>query len=1543
MKKILIFILLLVSFAANASHFMGGQINYEFVGSNRYLVKLTIYRDCGGIPLSSNANISISSVSGSFNVNLPRVSSREVSLQCPGQTTNCSGGTGAFGVEEHVYADIVTLPPVSGFYKIQFEGNARNAAITTLVGAGSQSLFLEATLNPNLTSRNTSANLLNIPIANFAPNQLATISPNGYDADGDVLRYSLVNARQYAYNSVNYAPGFSGLNPLSSSTPITINPNTGQITFTPSTNNQIAVIAIKVEEFRNGVLIGEVYRDIQIRVFNIPTNNYPVITPVTTVVIAPGQTFCTNITAVDVNNDSIDLSIVGSVANSNFSVILDSVGKAVGRFCFMPSVAQQGHTFSFTVNAIDDACPIVLASSMTFNIIVPKPCASLGLTANVTNATSCGQSDGAIVLSNASAMLPVSYYWQSNNSLVSASQNMNNISSGRYCVTVVDGNNCVDSLCVDVINVNDTIVRDTILLTNCSKVAYNGVTYTSSTSFTNTIKNINGCDSILRYVAINVIKPVSVLINKLSCNGSKIEYGGKIYGLSTQFVDTLKSTKGCDSVYVHVSIIIRSIAAVTVTKTYISCTGKLTFNGKTYTASTTLRDTLRTAEGCDSVLFVNNIVVQALLPVQQAVVFTGCGSYTHQGKVYYTNTLLKDTVKTKYGCDSLYRNVSINITQPLVLGVTLLNRGYNTICKGSLVTLRAYTSNAGSTPTYQWFINNNLISGNNSDYFTSNSISNDDTVKVVVTSSLPCVANNNTTSNVIVFRVVSPVITTVNLSGCNNVTYNNIIYNASTVVNDTVRNYLGCDSIIKIVKISINKVMAETENINVFACQSYTFRGKIYYAATVVKDTLRNINGCDSLYRITNIAINNIQVITNTQNITGCTKVMYQGNIYNTSTVVRDTLRTAFGCDSIYNIANITITPATVPAISITASQNPLCNVANVVLYAQVTNGGTNPQYQWLANGVPVSGANGASYTLSGVLDTNVVYTCSLISSLPCVEPASVVSNPLSIKQGKIVVPVITIQSNLDTVCNGATVSFTATAINAGTQPVYSWYVNGVLVASGNSNQFQTIINASKTVYCILNSNAACISMNNVQSNIKTIVLRSAGSTVITSNIITGPASLVVGNTAQFQLMPPYNNSNYSVFWLARSMEPDSLYLQTAYSIQMNQSGLLTVNAQANPFTYLVVDAILTDNVSKCHYITANHNRIEIVSRPSPITGNNTICAIGNTTTLQTTTSIPCIDNWSSSNPSIASVSFASTGKRYIHTAVIRALNTGTTNVSFIVTDLYGNNYVQTIQVRVVGNNIASITGLSKVCVGSSIQLANATPSGIWSSVAGRANISNTGLVTGTSAGQAQIRYTVVDSATGCTAFQSKIIEVKSIPAIPSIAYAPFIVNPQAGAPTGSLCLNRTFDVVGTPLGGVWLSNNTSVITVSSNGTVRTVGNGRAGVSYTISDANGCTNSRTISMNVVTCAAKALNNAVTQNSEVFNVYPNPAHTSINIKLDRLLDKGVIVVTDLYGKQYKKNQASIGVNTINISDLSKGVYIVSLSTVNGLQTQKIIVE
>lgn len=38
-------------FNANATHIVGGELNYKYLGSNNYEIRLTVYRDCYvGIP-----------------------------------------------------------------------------------------------------------------------------------------------------------------------------------------------------------------------------------------------------------------------------------------------------------------------------------------------------------------------------------------------------------------------------------------------------------------------------------------------------------------------------------------------------------------------------------------------------------------------------------------------------------------------------------------------------------------------------------------------------------------------------------------------------------------------------------------------------------------------------------------------------------------------------------------------------------------------------------------------------------------------------------------------------------------------------------------------------------------------------------------------------------------------------------------------------------------------------------------------------------------------------------------------------------------------------------------------------------------------------------------------------------------------------------------------------------------------------------------------------------------------------------------------------
>jgi hypothetical protein len=264
---------------------------------------------------------------------------------------------------------------------------------------------------------------------------------------------------------------------------------------------------------------------------------------------------------------------------------------------------------------------------------------------------------------------------------------------------------------------------------------------------------------------------------------------------------------------------------------------------------------------------------------------------------------------------------------------------------------------------------------------------------------------------------------------------------------------------------------------------------------------------------------------------------------------------------------------------------------------------------------------------------------------------------------------------------------------------------------------------------------------------------------------------------------------------------------------------------------------------------------------------------------------------------------------------------------------------------------MVATTGSTAVCAGSSITLTNSStiPSGgtgVWSTgYTSQASIgATTGIVSALNAGNIVIKYTVT-SAVGCSNYINYNLQINSIPAVPSITYAPGTINPQAGAPTGSFCANRTFTIVGTPSGGVW--SKTGPITVTTPGGVVTTGSvaGSGSIKYTYTDANGCVNSRTMVGNVYVCAARGVvnSNEPLGISNDFTMYPNPAKSEVKINVETLVGISNITVTDLYGKVVKSQTLSMGTNTINISKLSAGMYFVSVITSEGKTTKKLMVE
>lgn len=284
-----------------------------------------------------------------------------------------------------------------------------------------------------------------------------------------------------------------------------------------------------------------------------------------------------------------------------------------------------------------------------------------------------------------------------------------------------------------------------------------------------------------------------------------------------------------------------------------------------------------------------------------------------------------------------------------------------------------------------------------------------------------------------------------------------------------------------------------------------------------------------------------------------------------------------------------------------------------------------------------------------------------------------------------------------------------------------------------------------------------------------------------------------------------------------------------------------------------------------------------------------------------------------------------------------------------IITDYSGNLYFID-----AGNNLlnkidaclgspTAITGPSSVCVGSTITLNNATAGGVWLSSLGRATVDASGNVTGTAAGLARINYVLLGLPAGCSNIASYDVAVSALPLMPSISYAAGtdIRRVRSGA---NFCTNRTFNVVGSPCGGAWatMGSLTNAIVDACTTTITTgaVAATTGTLNYTYTNASGCSNTRSISGILVNCGPRGI--AALQ-KETIAIYPNPAHTTISVNINSLIGAGSILIADLYGKQVKTQALSLGVNKVDVSNLIKGMYLVTVLMNNEKQIQKIVVE
>ncbi len=282
MKRILTLLTLVIltclSMQTYASHVAGAEITYTPTGNpNEFLLRLVVYRDCNpsSSTLGTTADVCYSSAScgqsGTITLNETGILVVPSSVCVNATPGNCSQAGAPGDAEQHIYEGTVTLPSQCVDWKFSWELCCRNAAITSLVDPDLYGVYVETFLN-NIAAPADNSPLFTAPsYSRFCVGNPFTFSQFATDADGDSLVFLLGHPQDAGFScpqtpdTLEFAPGYSESQPIISSVPVTINPVNGDIFFIPS-QPQVAIICVIVEEYRNGVKIGSIKRDIQIKV-----------------------------------------------------------------------------------------------------------------------------------------------------------------------------------------------------------------------------------------------------------------------------------------------------------------------------------------------------------------------------------------------------------------------------------------------------------------------------------------------------------------------------------------------------------------------------------------------------------------------------------------------------------------------------------------------------------------------------------------------------------------------------------------------------------------------------------------------------------------------------------------------------------------------------------------------------------------------------------------------------------------------------------------------------------------------------------------------------------------------------------------------------------------------------------------------------------------------------------------------------------------------------------------------------------------------------
>lgn len=343
------------AFTARATHQRAAEITYTWLGGNAYEFTLTTY-NVPNAAWEQRDSLFVSWGDGNENY-IPRVDWHNQGNDC---------------VVNHYKA--IHNYSTSGTYTISMEDANRNFGVVNVPNSVMVPMHIETELviNPFL-GYNNSPQLLNAPLDRGCVGKLYLHNPSAYDPDGDSLSYRLVTCK--GQDGLDIA-GYTF--PQASQT-FDIDAITGELRWDAPVRQGEYNVAIMVEEWRHGVKIGSVVRDMQILI-SVCDNDLPQIQCDDEYCIVAGEQLGFVISASDPDGDNVTLTASGAPLEVAVSPAILNPESAFGlnpqmEFLWNTTYAHIRNTpYQVVIHAKDDDMPVSLTNlkTVTINVMAPK-------------------------------------------------------------------------------------------------------------------------------------------------------------------------------------------------------------------------------------------------------------------------------------------------------------------------------------------------------------------------------------------------------------------------------------------------------------------------------------------------------------------------------------------------------------------------------------------------------------------------------------------------------------------------------------------------------------------------------------------------------------------------------------------------------------------------------------------------------------------------------------------------------------------------------------------------------------------------------------------------------------------------------------------------------------------------------------------------------------------------------------------------------------------------------------------------------------------